>query len=88
MTHIFSVYLYKAYAGGQEMERDEMKRCSSCPPGLVLYQRIMDSDHRVRVANQDRLRALKRDAPAIKIFCSHDARELAAQRRINELGCP
>lgn len=76
------------HAGHAYLHSDEMKRCSSCPPGLVLYQRTMDSDHRVRVANQDRLRALKRDAPAIKIFCSHDARELAAQRRINELGCP
>jgi ABC-type Na+ transport system ATPase subunit NatA len=52
--------------------------CGSCPPGLALYERIMDSDHQARRANQERLRALKRTQTEVTIFCSHDAGELAA----------
>jgi glyoxylase-like metal-dependent hydrolase (beta-lactamase superfamily II) len=66
------------HAGDAYLHSAEMAPCPSCPPGLALYERIMDSDHRARLDNQDRLRALKRDEPAIKIFCSHDASELAA----------
>jgi glyoxylase-like metal-dependent hydrolase (beta-lactamase superfamily II) len=50
-----------------------------CPWGLAVYQAIMDTDRPARRANQQRLRALKRDhAAEVSIFCSHDASELAA----------
>lgn len=50
-----------------------------CPWGLAVYQGIMDTDRPARRSNQQRLRALKRDHSAeVSIFCSHDARELAA----------
>lgn len=49
------------------------------PPGLAVYQAIMDSDRIARRANQSRLRVLKRDhGDEIAIFSSHDTQELAA----------
>jgi hypothetical protein len=48
-------------------------------PGLAIYETIMDTDRPARRANQERLRALKRDhGGEITIFCSHDTQELAA----------
>jgi glyoxylase-like metal-dependent hydrolase (beta-lactamase superfamily II) len=50
-----------------------------CPCGLAVYERIMDTDRPARRANQARLIDLKRrQASGVTIFCSHDARELAA----------
>lgn len=66
------------HAGDAYLHSNEMKACPSCPPGLALYERIMDSDHAARLQNQSRLRGLKRDDSSLKIFCSHDAAELAA----------
>lgn len=48
------------------------------PPGLGLYERIMDSDRSARRLNQDRLRQLRRQHADIVVFCAHDAKELAA----------
>lgn len=46
------------------------------PPGLAVYQRIMDADHRSRRANLQRLRALaSTEAGAVEIVCSHDMTE-------------
>ena len=55
-----------------------------CTPGLRLYQRMMDTDHQARVNNQDRLRRLSVTRGAdLRIFCSHDAKELEqAQARL------
>ncbi len=48
-----------------------------CTPGLSLYQRIMETDHKARINNQNRLRELKqKQGGKIKLFCSHDYREL------------
>lgn len=66
------------HAGDAYLHHSEMLPGPCCPPGLALYERVMDSDHAARVHNQARLRALKRDQPNIDIFCSHDAAELAA----------
>ncbi|MEJ0061554.1 MAG: MBL fold metallo-hydrolase [Terricaulis sp.] len=68
------------HAGDAYLHRDEMMPCPSCPPGLALYERVMDSDHAARLENQARLRTLKRDRADIQIFCSHDASELNALR--------
>ncbi len=43
---------------------------------------MMDTDRKLRFANQQRLRELKRDmASGVTIFCSHDAKELEALQR-------
>jgi glyoxylase-like metal-dependent hydrolase (beta-lactamase superfamily II) len=50
-----------------------------CPIGLDLFQRLMEVDGKARLANQDRLRQLARDAaPAVRIICSHDHGEFEA----------
>jgi glyoxylase-like metal-dependent hydrolase (beta-lactamase superfamily II) len=49
------------------------------PPGLALYERIMDTDRSARRLNQKRLLALKGDRGAgVTVFCAHDAAELDA----------
>ena len=66
----------------------------SCTPGLRFYQRMMDTDHKERVANQMRLRNLSLSAGRdLRIFCSHDAIELqqaidhsSAQRSRSDAG--
>lgn len=48
-----------------------------CPPGMAAYQNLMNQDRRLRLANQDRLRALVADRSAgVDVICSHDAGEL------------
>ena len=47
-----------------------------CTPGLRLYQTMMEKDRQARLANQARLRQLRRDhASDVEIFCSHDTVE-------------
>jgi len=44
-----------------------------CTPGLRFYQTMMEMDRRARLANQDRLRALRRSRGGeIELFCAHD----------------
>lgn len=49
------------------------------PPSLAraLFERLDCVDDEQRLANLERLRALHRDG-SVRVFCSHDARELAA----------
>lgn len=72
MLHAGDAYLH---AGEMTLDRH------FCPPGLALYERVMDSDHDARLRNQHRLRALKRERPDITLFCSHDHSELSALQR-------
>ncbi|MFG6205907.1 MBL fold metallo-hydrolase [Pseudomonas retamae] len=69
---------WQLHAGDAYFHHDEIhlpKR--RCPPGMRLYQFMMDSDRHARLHNQQRLRELAADArAAVKIYCSHDAREL------------
>ncbi|WP_243733012.1 MBL fold metallo-hydrolase [Luteimonas yindakuii] len=53
----------------------EMEATPGCPPGLRFYQWMMELDRDARLHNQDRLRALCRDARDIDVFCSHDIAE-------------
>jgi glyoxylase-like metal-dependent hydrolase (beta-lactamase superfamily II) len=54
-----------------DLERPE------CPPGLRVYQWLMEKDRRARLANQRHLRELLRDHRGeVRIVCSHDPREL------------
>lgn len=46
------------------------------PVGLGLFQRFVDTDHRDRVNNQERLRTLRAErGTEIQIFCAHDPME-------------
>jgi hypothetical protein len=47
-----------------------------CTPGLRFYQTLMEKDRRARLANQERLRQLRREHAAdVEVFCSHDTVE-------------
>lgn len=70
------------HAGDAYFHSSEMRRpLRECPPGLRIYQNVMEVDRRARLANQDRLRTLSMDPlrPAT-IICAHDAEELRACR--------
>jgi glyoxylase-like metal-dependent hydrolase (beta-lactamase superfamily II) len=66
------------YRGEMDVERPH------CTPGLRAYQTLMEVDRRKRLANQERLRDLKRDQGGkLTLFCSHDAVELEALQAAN-----
>lgn len=47
-----------------------------CTPGLRAYQTMMEKDRRARLANQQRLRALRHDhGRSVRLFCAHDNHE-------------
>lgn len=47
-----------------------------CTPGLRLFQRLIENDHKARVKNQERLRELqKKHENELLLFCSHDQTE-------------
>lgn len=68
------------HAGDAYFYRGEMDlREYSCTPMLRFYQRIMAADNTMRLSNLARLRRLKQTHErSIRIFCAHDAKELAA----------
>jgi glyoxylase-like metal-dependent hydrolase (beta-lactamase superfamily II) len=72
-------------AGDAYFYREEMNvERPRCTPGLRGYQTMMEVDRGKRLANQDRLRELKRQHGGdLKIFCSHDAVELEALQQAN-----
>lgn len=68
-----------AYFYRRELDVDRRR----CTPGLRFYQTMMEVDRQRRFANQERLRALKRDHADVTIFCSHDQKELEAMQTRN-----
>ncbi|MCK6547619.1 MBL fold metallo-hydrolase [Myxococcota bacterium] len=57
------------------------------PPGLSLFQKLVDFDRDARVKNQERLRELQRARGAdISIFCAHDPIELKREQTRADLG--
>ena len=67
-----------AYFYRREMDTDRRR----CTPGLRTYQTMMEVDRGQRLANQERLRELKREhGDEVTIFCSHDQKELEAMQR-------
>jgi len=69
------------HAGDAYLHRRQIETEATCPPGLGIYERLMDSDSPNRVRNQARLRELKRaHAGRVTVFCSHDASEFEALR--------
>lgn len=66
--------LYAADAYFYHAEMDPVR--PRCTPGLTAYQTMMEKDRRLRLLNQDRLRALRRDfSGEVSLFCAHDIRE-------------
>ena len=67
------------HAGDAYFHEDEVRRPERrCPPGLRLYQNLMEVDRTARIHNQERLRRLSLDASAgVRMVCAHDAAELA-----------
>lgn len=61
-------------AGDAYFHHREMDAASPrCTPGLRFYQTMMERSRRARLWNQDRLRALCREAPDdVSVCCSHD----------------
>lgn len=52
-----------------------------CPPGLVAYQTMMETDRGLRLENQRRLRDLARAYPDdVTLFCAHDPADLRAMQ--------
>jgi glyoxylase-like metal-dependent hydrolase (beta-lactamase superfamily II) len=65
-------YAADAYFFHAEMDLDHPR----CTPGLEAYQRLMEKDRGLRLANQQRLRDLLRvQRGAVRVFCAHDVRE-------------
>jgi glyoxylase-like metal-dependent hydrolase (beta-lactamase superfamily II) len=75
------------HAGDAYFHHAEMGRRRRCPPGLELYQRLMQVDPDKRMENQERLRVLANDAQGgVRVFCAHDAVELNAMRSRSRSG--
>lgn len=76
------------HAGDAYFYRGEMDpKRPRCTPGLRGYQRLMEMDRKLRLANQDRLRQLVREhSKSVRVFCAHDPVELDAFR--NEQPAP
>ena len=53
----------------------------SCPPLLSVFQRVLASDNRARIANTERLRELATDhGDEVSLFSAHDRHELAREQ--------
>ncbi len=69
------------HCGDAYFNRAQVATPPSCPPGLTLFQRVLASDHRARLANTERLRELALShGDEVSLFCSHDPHELERQQ--------
>jgi glyoxylase-like metal-dependent hydrolase (beta-lactamase superfamily II) len=75
------------HAGDTYFFHKELDTPPSCPPGLSIFQRLVQMDKRSRLTNAERVRGLARErgpeagAPAeetVTVFCAHDAVEFDA----------
>jgi len=82
------LYAGDAYFYYAEMDLERPR----CTPGLHFYQWMMEKDRDARLANQSRLRELKRShGHEINLFCAHDIREFehcSAGRKADEPAMP
>jgi hypothetical protein len=71
------------HAGDAYFYRGEMRAAKRhCTPGLRGYQTMMETDRRLRLANQERLRKLSvQHQSEVRIFCAHDVVELERCQR-------
>lgn len=69
------------HAGDAYFHGNQMKDPPSIPPGLGVFQKAVDLERPVRVANQERLRQLAlTHRGEVHVFCAHDPNELEALR--------
>jgi glyoxylase-like metal-dependent hydrolase (beta-lactamase superfamily II) len=69
------------HAGDAYFFRAEKEAAPSCPPGLAIFQRTFSVQERMRVENQQRLRALHaQESGRVRIFCAHDPVEYEEAR--------
>ena len=78
------------HAGDAYFHEREMDTADPhCPPGLRVYQRMMEVDRKARLANQERLRALARaQGKRVRIMSAHDAAEFSRCLARNRLSQP
>jgi glyoxylase-like metal-dependent hydrolase (beta-lactamase superfamily II) len=61
------------HCGDAYFHRDEVATPHSCPPGLAVFEAVMNESTKTRKHNQERLRELGRDhAGEVRLICSHD----------------
>lgn len=69
------------HCGDAYFFRGEVESRAHCPLGLMAFQSLVQIDGAQRLANQRRLRELKRDhGGEVRLFCAHDPVELARHR--------
>lgn len=69
------------HAGDAYFHHGQMQEPPHIPPGLGLFQRLVDHDTPARIANQERLRQLSlTHRGEAQVFCAHDPVELAAMQ--------
>jgi glyoxylase-like metal-dependent hydrolase (beta-lactamase superfamily II) len=69
------------HCGDSYFNHREVATPSECPPGLRVFQTVLASDNRARLANAERLRELAaRHGDEVSLFCSHDPHELAREQ--------
>lgn len=70
------------HAGDAYFSREEIHPSRpSCPPGLAVFQRVVEVEGRARVRNQARLRELvRRHGAEVTVMSAHDPVELARLR--------
>jgi glyoxylase-like metal-dependent hydrolase (beta-lactamase superfamily II) len=65
------------HCGDAYFHREEVHTPPRCPPGLRVFQSLMQADGKLRRQNQECLRDLAtRQADQVELICSHDAVEL------------
>lgn len=73
LLHAGDAYFFRGEVGRPQRE---------CPPGMRLYQRMMEVDRSARIANQERLRRLSLEQAGLTMFCSHDLGEYRRLSRV------
>jgi glyoxylase-like metal-dependent hydrolase (beta-lactamase superfamily II) len=80
------------HCGDAYFHRDEMNaQRPRCPPGLRLYQTLMEQDRGLRLENQRRLRELAaQQSASVQVFCAHDQIEFERARHasVATMGAP
>ena len=70
------------HAGDAFFHGDQMLQDPSIPPGLGVFQKLVDHNRPQRVRNQARLRELalapSQDSVEVRVFCAHDPKALAS----------
>ncbi len=70
------------HCGDAYFHRDEVATPSGCPPGLRVFEALVQADGRLRHENQERLRELaQRHSGEVALICSHDPVRLEHAQR-------